>query len=181
MTRTVPRGARATGASLAVLVVLTIGLVASLIASRPRPTPLAHTRPSPEALARDVIRAMDAGDLPGLHELALTREEFRAHVWPHLPASQPDRNVPFEFAWNMLHQTSRGYLQQTLDRLSGQTITLARVESSGATSVYGLVTVRRGTDVVVRDPTGHERRVRLFGSMIEQDGGWKVFSYVAEP
>lgn len=180
MTRTVSRGARQTGASLAVLVVLTIGLVASLIASRPRPTPLANTRPSPEALARDVMRAMHAGDLPRLRDLALTREEFRVHVWPHLPASRPDRNVPFEFAWNMLQQTSEGYLQQTMGRLEQELPAVGQVQFAGEATDYGDVSVHRQTELILTGADGTQRTIRLFGSMIEQDDRWKVFSYVAD-
>jgi hypothetical protein len=177
---TVLRGARPTGASLVVLVVVTIGLVASLVASRSRPAPLVNSRSSPEALARDVMRAMDAGDLPRLRELALARKEFRVHVWPHLPASRPDRNVPFEFAWNMLHQTSEGYLQQTMGRLEQELHAVGQVQFAGAATDYGDVTVHRDTEVIVTDPDGSQRTVRLFGAMIEQDGRWKVFSYVAD-
>ena len=102
------------------------------------------------------------------------------HVWPHLPASRPDRNVPFEFAWNMLHQTSEGYLQQTMGRLEQELHAVGQVQFAGAATDYGDVTVHRDTEVIVTDPDGKQRTVRLFGAMIEQDGRWKVFSYVAD-
>jgi hypothetical protein len=42
------------------------------------------------------------------------------------------------------------------------------------------VRVHRDAELVVRDADGATRAVRLFGSLIEQDGAWKVFSYVAD-
>jgi len=43
----------------------------------------------------ELTEAMHAGDLERLRSLVLTRDEFWAHVWPYLPASRPERNVPF--------------------------------------------------------------------------------------
>ena len=36
---------------------------------------------------------------------------------------------------------------------------------------------RRGAIVVVKDADRKERRVRLFGSVVERDGGFKVYSF----
>ena len=50
-----------------------------------------------EALAAGRARgAREASDRRRAQALALTEEEFRDHVWPELPTSRPERNVPFE-------------------------------------------------------------------------------------
>jgi len=155
-------------------------LLASFSAWRSRPAPLSETYPSSDALARAVIAAFQARDAHRLRGLALTEDEFRSHVWPKLPASRPDRNVPFDFAWGMLHQNSEGHLRQTLSQFEGKPLTLVRVEFAGETTAYGSAAVHRDTRLVVKDAAGKERVVRLFGSTIEQDGRYKVFSYVVE-
>jgi hypothetical protein len=40
--------------------------------------------------------------------------------------------------------------------------------------------VHRESVVLARFPDGSERRVRVFGSVLEQDGRYKVFSYVVD-
>ena len=179
MTWFVPRDARRVGVSLVVLLTSAVALFASLNAARTGPAPLANALSSPEALAEAVIDAMHARDLERLRSLALTEGEFRAHVWPYLPASRPERNVPFDFVWNVLHQNSEGYLRQTIGGLEDLP-ELRRVEFAGETSVYGDVTVHRETELVIGAANTDERRIRLLGSMIEQDGTWKVFSYVVD-
>jgi len=175
----VPRGARWVGVSLALVLVAAIGLFASLNAARTRPDPLANTVASPEALATEVIEAMHAGDLARLRALALTRDEFRDHVWPQLPASRPEVNMPVDFAWNLLQQKSEGFLRQTVASLE-DVPEVRRVEFAGETTDYGDVTVHRESELVVAIHNGEEQRIRLLGSMIEQDGKWKVFSYVVD-
>jgi hypothetical protein len=115
-----------------------------------------------------------------LERLALTETEFKQYVWPELPISRPESNVPFDFAWGMLHQHSEGYLRETVTEFSGRQLSLKRVELAGASTSYGDVTVHRDSRLVVETTDGREQTIRLFGSMVEKDGGWKVFSYVTD-
>jgi len=158
---------------------IVVALFASVNAFRSRPAPLAHTLTSPEAVAEAVVEAMQAGDVDRLRALALTEEEFRAHVWPDLPVSRPEVNAPFDLVWGRLHQSSELFLDQAMGALHGRTIDIKAVTFDGETSTYGEVTVHRDTELVIAGENG-DRHVRLFGSMIEQDGGWKVFSYVVD-
>lgn len=173
------RGARRAGVSLAILFVGLIAVFATLNAAR-SPSPLTGTLGSPDAVASSVIDAMATGDVDRLEGLALTEEEFREHVWPYLPVSRPEVNMPFDFLWGQLSQTSRTYLRQTLGAINGTSFDLQGVRFAGETSTYGDVRVHRDAELVVRDADGTERVVRLFGSLIEQDGAWKVFSWVAD-
>jgi hypothetical protein len=166
--------------ALVALLAAAVVSFASANASRARPAPLRNTLSSPEAVAAAVIEAIERGDLDRLRALALTEEEFRAHVWPDLPASRPERNVPFDFVWDTLCQNSEAHLRQTVARAGGTPVELRGVRFAGETSTYGEVTVRRDTTLVVSGPDGTERLVRLFGSTIEHDGAWKVFSYVVD-
>ena len=123
---------------------------------------------------------MNAGDVERLSALALSEDEFRAHVWPGLPASRPERNVPFDFVWSTLHQNSQSHLRQTLASRGDVPLAVRRVQFSGEATSYGEVLVRRRSEIIVAGPDGSERALRLFGSVIEQNGAFKVFSYVVD-
>jgi hypothetical protein len=45
---------------------------------------------------------------------------------------------------------------------------------------YPSYTVHRETVLRVRDEAGGEADMRLFGSSVQKDNAWKVFSYVVD-
>jgi hypothetical protein len=158
--------------------VLVIGL-AALAACGPSKAPLADTRDSAAAVAEAVIAAITTGDRAALSSLALSEQEFRDHVWPELPAARPERNLPFSYVWGDLRQKSDGSLGALLATHKGQRYTLVAVRFGDRTP-YQTYTVHRASTFVVRDTGGQEQELRLCGSMIEQGGRWKVFSYVVD-
>jgi hypothetical protein len=145
-----------------------------------RTPPLANSHPTAESLASAVLDAVARRDAATLRALALNEEEFRDHVWPELPAARPERNLPFSFVWGDLRQKSEAALNDTLAREGGRQATLVAVRFDGEVTKYPGYTVRRETALTVRDAVGATRSVRLFGSSLEKDGEWKVFSYVVD-
>ena len=119
-------------------------------------------------------------DVTILRGLALNEQEFREHVWPELPASRPERNLPFSYVWGDLHQKSEAGLEQTLATHGSRHYTLIAVTFRGETSRYPTYTVYRETVLQVRDEQGTAADLRVFGSTVEKDGAWKVFSYVVD-
>lgn len=132
------------------------------------------------ALAQAVLDGLAAADREALRRLAMSEQEFRDHVWPDLPASRPERNLPFSYVWTDLAQKSDQHLAQTLATLGGQRLVAVSVDFEGGTTRYRTAAVHRDSAVLVRLPDGSERRVRVFGSMLEQGGHFKVFSYVVD-
>jgi len=124
--------------------------------------------------------AVERRDTTALRGLALNEQEFREHVWPELPASRPERNLPFSYVWGDLHQKSEAGLQNTLARHGGRHYTLIAVTFRGETSRYPTYTVYGETVLQVRDERGTAADLRVFGSSVEKDGAWKVFSYVVD-
>jgi hypothetical protein len=82
--------------------------------------------------------------------------------------------------WGDLHQKSEAALTRTVDRYGGRRYTLAGVRFAGETTRYASYSVHRDTTLRVRDEAGVESEVRVFGSTLEKDGAWKVFSYVVD-
>jgi hypothetical protein len=143
--------------------------------------PLTGTYSSPEDLARDFLDALYRKDVEALKGFALNEDEFRLHVWPELPSSRPERGVPLEYAWGDLNQKSTNSLRRTYDRYGGRKLTFIRLDFEDETTPYETFKVHRDARVVVLDEeTGKEWRLDLFGSVMEKDGRFKLFSYVTD-
>jgi hypothetical protein len=162
------------------LLIVALGALLAAAACAPRRAPLSGTAVSPEELARVVLDRLSVRDLAGLRALALDEREFREHVWPELPAARPERNLPWSFVWSDLHQKSENQLAVTLAKFGGQQLTLARIRFTGETTRYASYLVHRDSLLTVRDATGSQRDVRLFGSVLQQRDRFKVFSYVVD-
>jgi hypothetical protein len=135
------------------------------------PSPLGNTHGSAHALAQAVLRGFERRDAQALGALALTEVEFREHIWPELPSSRPERNLPFSYVWADLRQKSEASLAESLARHGGRGLALVRVEYAGETTRYASFVVHRD---------GLEQGLRLYGSTLEKDGVFKVFSFVVD-
>jgi hypothetical protein len=151
----------------------------SLVGACSRVPPLTNVSASPEALAGAVLEALSRRDRARLDSLAVSEQEFRDHVWPDLPAARPERNLPFSYVWGDLRQKSTISLAQTLDAHGGKRQTLQRVTFAGVTP-YAHYKVHRDARFAVADASGAAQTIRVCGSFLEKDGGWKVFSYVVD-
>lgn len=146
----------------------------------PSAAPLPGSSATPEAAARLALERIAAGDRAGLLASALTETEFREVVYPELPASRPERNTSADYLWRGLHQKSANALAFTLDRHAGALLELLAVDFLGETTDYGSYRVHRKTALTVRNPEGKKTVVRVFGSMIERAGEYKIFSFVTD-
>ena len=176
-----PGGApRRASAAVAVIVALVLlGATSEIRSGRPSP-PLAHTFDSAEAAAGAVLEALAGRDGGTLARLALTEHEFREIVWPELPSSRPEVNLPVAYAWGTLAQNSQGSLAATLAAHGGRRYTLTSVRVTGRSTRYHTFTVHRDIALDVLDEAGARHQVRVFGSLLERDGRWKVFSFVTD-
>ncbi len=182
MTTAGARGPSTRGASRLVLSALVaVGLAVWAACGRaPSPAPLSHTFDSPDALAREVLRLLKARDRERLAELAVDAREFAEIIWPELPASRPERNLPLEYVWGDLRTKSRGHLARIVEQHGGRRYALVAVSHAGETTTYETFTVKRKTELIVRDDEGRELPLRLFGSLLEHDGRYKIFSFVVD-
>lgn len=155
---------------------LTIPIV--LLVASCASAPLSDSYDSPEALARAALAAIERRDVPSLQHLALDKDEFERHVWSELPAARPERNLTVNYVWGDLHQKSNATMHRTLAAHGGKKYELVDIRFLGDTTAYKSYRVQRETALTVKDAGGAERQVRLFGSVIEKGGRYKIFSYV---
>jgi len=158
-------------------VVAALGILAGVGCTSKQP--LANTFNSPEALASAVLEAVQTGDRARLNALALNEQEFKEHVWPDLPAARPERNLPFSYVWGDLRQKSDLALSGTLKSQAGRRQELRAVTFADVTP-YAHFRVHRKATFHVADAAGAKTEIQVCGSMLEEGGAWKVFSYVID-
>ncbi len=142
---------------------------------------LSGTFDSPEALARAVLEAFAKQDVETLKSLPLSKEEFRLYVWSKLPASRPERDVPFEYGWGDLHQKSVNAIASNYARHKGRELELLSIRFQDGETDYETFVVHRKSELRVKDrANGEEETLELFGSVMEWKGKYKLFSYVTD-
>jgi hypothetical protein len=155
-------------------------LLILLCAGCQQPPTLTSTFASPTEVAQAVVAGLTVSDANRLDSIAMTETEFRDVVWPELPASRPERNLPWDYVWQDLRGKSRRQLSGRLRAWDNQGFEVVRVDFAGQTTDYRTFRVHRDSVVTLRDKRGRQASRRLFGSMIEQRGRYKVFSYVVD-
>lgn len=161
------------------LLAYVMALAAACTGRQPSVT-LSHTLDSPAAVAAAVLSGLQRRDLEALTALALTEAEFRELVWPRLPSSRPERNLPWDYVWKDLHGKSRLQLRTRLNEFRDRGYQLVSIRFTGDTTDYETFRVHRAAALTLRDRDGHDTTERLFGSIVEQAGRYKVFSYVVD-
>jgi hypothetical protein len=143
------------------------------------PLPLDGAHASPDAVAEALLDALARRDEAALRRLALAEAEFRAHIWPSLPVARPERNVPFSYVWGDLRQKSDAGLGRALATHGGRRYRLERV-LLGKTTDYAAFRSHADTRFLVSEAGGALLEIRVCGSLVEQGGLWKVFSYITD-
>ena len=158
-------------------VLLVLGAGACGTSAAPGPLSLAHD--SKDAAAEAFLRSLAARDRATLSGMAVSESEFLKYVWPALPASRPDVGMPAGRAWADQAQRNAAYLSQTLAEHGGLEYRLLAVTFAGETTDYGAYQIHRETTLDVRGPNG-PATLRLFGSLMESGGRWKIYSFVVD-
>jgi hypothetical protein len=132
---------------------------------------------SRDALVRSFARSLEVSDTAALLRLTISRAEFAWLVYPDSPLSErPYQQAP-DVAW-MRHAAASGAgLGRLLDRLGGMELRLQSWScldepgEEGANTVWRDCGVRFGTTQV------RQQTLRLFSSIIERNGRFKILSY----
>lgn len=161
-----------------VLLALVIAGVAGCSAA-PAVVPLTPSYPTKDAAVQAVLDAVRARDAAALAQQVVNEQEFLKHVWPALPAGQPEVGMPGERAWADHAQRNAGFRAQLLADHGGRRYELVSASFDGSATNYGAFTIHPHTRLDIRDESG-VREVRLFGSMIESGGRWKIYSFVVD-
>jgi hypothetical protein len=140
---------------------------------------LRHAQPSAEALAGQVLEALRERDEPSLKNLVLTKEEFCNYVWPELPSSRI-KNLTCDWVWSSYGPSNAAGLRHILGVHGGNQYRLVRVRFARGTTEYESFKVHEDARVVVADSAGRERELKLFGSILDYEGQFKLFSFIID-
>jgi len=140
---------------------------------------LANAQPSAEALAQKVLESLAYKDDQSLKDLVVTKEEFCSYVWPELPSSTIP-NLTCDWVWDSFAPSDVAGRQQTLANHGGKHYSLIGIRFARGTTAYKGFKVHEDTRVVVRDTSGQERELKLFGSILELDGQFKLLSFIVD-
>ena len=135
---------------------------------------------SSEALARAIVDGFRNADGATLASYSLTKEQFRYYVWPQLPSSQGENPLPFDYGWTDLYQKSHNSLLRNFDRFQGEQMEFLELKFEDGLTDYDRYIVHRDARVRVRRADGRKMWIDLFGSIMELDGQYKLFSYVTD-
>jgi hypothetical protein len=131
-----------------------------------------------EHLARSVLRGIENHDYQGLLDLAVTEEEYRSIIWPALPlSSQPGWQDNYDFVWNQHRSRSLHGLRRVLEHYGGRRFELLEVRCKKGMQDYGPYQVYRDAWLLVRNESGLQSEVNLFGSITRIGERYKIMSY----
>jgi hypothetical protein len=132
---------------------------------------------SREALVRRLTKALAADDSADLRAMELNAREFADLVYPESPYTRaPYRQSP-ALLWNQIRNPSASGYARLVRRLGSLPLGYldhscdARPDRQGRNLIW--------TNCVVRlmSPNGDTTTHRLFGSIIQRDGNFKIVSY----
>ena len=94
-----------------------------------------------------------------------------------MPASK-EPNITCDWVWSNFTPKNYSRLGRTLAAYGGQQYTLVRLRFAKGTKDYNTFKVHDDTRIVVKDSAGQEQELKLFGSILESDGQFKIMSYI---
>lgn len=131
-----------------------------------------------EELVSRFLDKLKQEDREGIAAMALNRDEFEQNVWPYLPASEPDTNMTVDFVWGQLSVRSRSFLASLSSRYAGRDYRLQSIRVTGGREEGDGFTLYREVKLLLEETKGEQRELKLFGSVIEIKGCYKIFSFV---
>lgn len=138
------------------------------------PEALTGGRESAESLLRELDRLLVTNDTSGFEHIALTRAEFAHLYYETSPVAQAPYELPPELMWFQLQQENRNGVFRLLREFGGRGLGEAALHCSSPATRQGENSIWAGCRVrMAADGAG----VRLFGSLIERDGVFKILSY----
>ena len=143
----------------------------------PRTDTLRYALPSKDAVVREFMSRLARRDTVALARLHLSRSEWAWIVYPESRYTRAPYRQPADIGWMLIIERSNSALARVLDRRGGERLRLVswrcdgRSEDEGDTRYWGhcTVTYRNEADVLVTE--------RLFSSIVERDGRFKIGSY----
>jgi hypothetical protein len=116
-------------------------------------------------------------DRAALERLAVTKAEYAWIIFPLLPLGAPPYNQPPDVAWMLQQSESRTGLTRLLDQQKRGVIRIRGYQCVGGPTTYGLLRAWPKCITHRIDDSGAAHDARLFGSVVEYRGRFKILSF----
>ncbi len=93
-----------------------------------------------------------------------------------MPVSPAGAERDRDFAWRLLDQKNIKGIRRAMEDYGGRKFSLVKVRFTRPAETFGELVAHKGTEVTVRDSTGAEFVLPIFGSILEDDGRFKLVS-----
>jgi len=142
------------------------------------PPRLENAQPSAWALAELVLLALEERDAVTLNSLRITEREYKEIIFPEFPQAQPGHNIPVDFPWFHLNLKSLSGLQDAVDSYGGEEYELLDVFPTQGIDQHRTFRILKKVELRVRRKAdGKEAQIRVFGSVVDLGGQYKILSF----
>lgn len=138
---------------------------------------LAASSRSREALVRRFMKALAARDSVDLRAMALNAREFADLVYPESPYTHPPYRQSPALVWIQIQNPSASGFTRLVRRLGNQPLRYVDHKCDADPDRQGSNLIWTNCFVRLRSPNEPTTSHRLFGSIIERDGNFKIVSY----
>jgi hypothetical protein len=133
---------------------------------------------SAEELARRVLDFAASDNINALKRLRISKQEYCDILWPELPGSRVP-NLSCDFAWDQATLRSNGGLNEMMAEHRNRKYQFVSMRVRSVEN-YQTFNALKEPYIKIRDEKGVEREIRVFGSILELDGQYKLFSFVSD-
>jgi hypothetical protein len=145
-------------------------------AGLPQATKLYPSFKSLEDVARAYVTALATNDRAAIAGTLMSRAEFAWLYYPESHISRPPYELPVGIAWFELEGNSLAGVRRALSSYGGRRIALRALECESRPVVHGENRLWNGCIVTLTLDDGRPARLRLFGSILERHGAFKLAS-----
>jgi hypothetical protein len=133
-----------------------------------------------DELLRTVERALADRDTTRLLDLMVSADEYRTIIYPALPAAHPPIGASFESIWVTHYPDAWRGLKRVLGRYGGRDVRILAVRFEAADQDHRNFILHETSVVDIEVDGRREHGQRLFGSVVDVNGRWKILSYPDE-
>lgn len=138
---------------------------------------LAGGAPSRDSLVARFVDAVARNDTAAVRGMVLDRAEYGWIYFPSLQRMNPGTSMQPEVMWLLHGQESQKGITRVLRRLGGGQARFGGYTCEQAPQVEGQNRYWHDCAVEVTAEDGDRATLKLFGSVIERGGRWKIVSY----
>lgn len=143
----------------------------------PRVDSLSGGAASRDALVAGFVDAVARQDTSAVRAMVLDRAEYGWIYFPSLQRMNPATNMQPEVMWMLHVQESQKGITRVLRRLGGAQARFGGYACEAAPRVEGANRYWDACTVETMAGDGETATLKLFGSLVERGGRWKIVSY----